>query len=45
MLRPGYTIGTQVTEKPPRGPLPGEPILLKENPARYLFEDAERAVG
>ena len=33
-----------MTGKPPRGPLPGEPILLKENPARYLLEDAERAV-
>jgi hypothetical protein len=33
-----------VTEKGLRVPLPGEPILLKENPARYLLEDAERAV-
>jgi hypothetical protein len=33
-----------VTEKPLRGPLPGEPILVKENPARHLVEDAERAV-
>jgi hypothetical protein len=33
-----------MSEKPPRGPLPGEPILLKENPARCLVEDAERAV-
>jgi hypothetical protein len=44
MPRPGHTIGTEVTEKPRRGPLPGEPILLKENPAQYLVEDAERAV-
>lgn len=40
----GYTGTHSVTDKSPCGPLPGELIVLKENPARYLVEDAERAV-